>query len=430
MKNLLCIFFCVSVFLPLTLPAQLTFYKDVLPIMQKSCSDCHKPQGSAPFPLVSYHDVSKRASFIVDVIESGYMPPYPADHSFGEHANANFLRKEEIDMVKQWVNEGKKEGKKNLAAALSATTMAAAIKPDIVLTRRPPFIVPGDNNEKFKIFVLPTGLQDTAYVSAIEYIPGNPKRSHHSRIMIDTSNRLRKDDGIDVGDSSQLQKYNIQMYDEFWKGWVPGNNNLVFYPPGMAKVLPPRTDLVINTHYSAGPLAGEDDFAVKLYIAKEKPRRIIRNFILGENSIRNGPLFIPPDTVMTFYMQSPPLSFDISLISVLPHMHALGKSFKAFAIAPDGNVIPLISIPEWQFNWQLTYPFKTLLKIPKGSIIYVQAKYDNTAANPANTSYPPKAVSNGWGTKDEMLNLIMEYVEYEKNDEFIVTQKMVPPVQK
>lgn len=412
---------------PLALPAQVTFYNDVWPIVQQKCGTCHKPQGAAPFSLTDYASVNKRASFILDVIESGYMPPYPADPSFAEHANANFLKKEEIALLKQWIKEGKKEGKKASGEDASFNAIAAGAKADLLLKRKIPFVVPGDNQEKFKIFVLPTNLHDTAYVSAIEFVPGNAQRTHHSRIMLDTSTKLRSDDGIDVGEESALQKNNVNIYDEFWKGWVPGNSNLVLYPPGMAKVLPPQTDLVINTHYAAGPLDEKDDFVVKLYFAGERPRRIIRNFILEEQSIRNGPLMLPPDTVITFYMQSPPIPFAISLISVLPHMHALGKSFKAFAITPAGDVVPLISIPKWQFNWQLTYPFKSLLKIPQGSIVYVQATFDNTRNNPANPNSPPKPVYKGWGTKDEMLNLIMEYVEYEPGDELISTQMAAPP---
>ncbi len=125
-------------------------------------------------------------------------------------------------------------------------------------------------------------------------------------------------------------------------------------------------------------------------------------------------------------MQSVPVPFDLSIINVLPHMHVLGKSFKAFAITPTGDVIPLISIPNWQFNWQLTYPFKYLLKIPKKSIIYVQATYDNTSHNLLNPNNPPKAVSYGWRTGDEMMNLIMEFVEYQQGDEKIFTQQSGP----
>jgi hypothetical protein len=110
---------------------------------------------------------------------------------------------------------------------------------------------------------------------------------------------------------------------------------------------------------------------------------------------------------------------DISLISIMPHMHLLGKRFKAFAVSPDGELIPLVNIPDWDFNWQMTYTFKNYIHIPKGSVIYAEAQYDNTLQNPRNPTRPPKDVSYGWGTKDEMMNLIIYYVKYRVGDEKI-----------
>ena len=101
----------------------------------------------------------------------------------------------------------------------------------------------------------------------------------------------------------------------------------------------------------------------------------------------------------------------------MPHMHLLGKSIKAFAITPENDVINLIKIDKWDFNWQMTYQFKKLLKIPANSLLLVEATYNNTTANPANPNYPAQDVGYGWGTKDEMLNLVMYYVPYQSNDE-------------
>lgn len=400
---------------------QISFHQNVAPLLKQHCTSCHHQKGPAPFALETYNDVSKRASFILEVIEKKYMPPYPADPLFREHANANILLEDEIEIIRNWIKEGKPEGKiisKN-SGLLPAITK---IIPDLSLHPSRPFVIPGDNKEKFKIFVVPTNLSQSKFVSAVEYIPGNARRTHHSRIMIDTTNFLRNDNGIDVGDSSEFQKSGIQLYDEFWKGWLPGNNTSVFYPAGMAKLLPAKSDFVINTHYAPGILQEADNFSINIYFAKEPPKRIVETFIVDESRVVNGPFILPPDTLLTFYAQTKPLQFDISVLSVLPHMHYLGKSFKAFCITPGGEVIPLIHIPKWQFNWQLTYPFKKLLKLPKGSVIYIQATYDNTINNELNPFHPPRWISYGWGTKNEMLNLILEYVEYQPGDEMISTQ--------
>jgi hypothetical protein len=414
----------IFLFLFISFPgsSQITFLKDVAPVIKSHCIACHKDNGSAPFSLQTYNDVKKRAAFILEVIEDKYMPPYPADPLFAAHANTNVVSQKEISIIKNWIRDGKLKGKsaKKEVEPLKPTVQ---VKPDRIFRPAPLYIIPGDNTEKFKIFVVPTNLKDTTYISAVEYIPGNARRTHHSRIMIDTSNLLRKDNGIDVGDSSEFQKSGVKMFDEFWKGWVPGNKVSIFYPRGMAKMLPPNADLIINTHYAPGPLEEDDNFSINLYFAKETPKRFIKTFIIDESDVVNGPFFIPPDSLITFYGRSQPLPYDMSLINVLPHMHVLGKSFKAFAITPAAEVVPLIYIPKWQFNWQLTYPFEKLLKLPKGAIIYIQATYDNTSNNLLNPFNPPRPFFYGWGTKNEMMNLIFEFVEYQSGDEKISTSQ-------
>jgi hypothetical protein len=113
---------------------------------------------------------------------------------------------------------------------------------------------------------------------------------------------------------------------------------------------------------------------------------------------------------------------DISLLTVNPHMHLLGKKFLAYAIKPDGDTIPLIRINNWDFRWQYFYTFKHMIKIPKGSFIYVEGVYDNTTNNPLNPFNPPHTVSEQKGSMrvtDEMFQFIMTYLPYQNGDENI-----------
>ena len=109
---------------------------------------------------------------------------------------------------------------------------------------------------------------------------------------------------------------------------------------------------------------------------------------------------------------------------VWPHMHYLGKSFKAYGIAPSGDTIRLTSVPEWDFRWQEIYKFKKLVKIPKGTALHIEGTYDNTAANPFNPNKPPRPVlSKGdMQTTDEMLTLLMIFLPYKEGDESISLQ--------
>ena len=184
-------------------------------------------------------------------------------------------------------------------------------------------------------------------------------------------------------------------------------------------MLPKNTDIVINMHYAPSAKPEQDQSEVHLYFAKNKPRRLVETFVLDESWIVNGPFEIPPDTVITFYLRSPVVPMSLSLVSVLPHMHLLGTKFRCFAITTDGDMIPLINIPEWDFNWQQSYQFANLVKLPAGSVIYAEATFDNTRNNPRNPYFPPKTVKYGWGTKDEMMELIFEFLMYEPGDEYL-----------
>jgi Copper type II ascorbate-dependent monooxygenase, C-terminal domain len=399
-----------------TQSSAVTWFKDVQPIINKRCSPCHSPNNPGPFNLISYNDIASRTGFIIEVINNGYMPPWYADTSFSHFANENKITAKEIAIINAWVKTGKKQGKKDKKK--KETVAVTLSKPDMVLSRKKPYTIPGDNKEHFKIFVIPSNTPKDRYVKSVQYIPGNKKLSHHSRIMIDTTNQLRPDDGIEVGASSEFEKQGIKMYDLFWKGWVPGNYSYS-YPPGTGKLLPANADLIINTHYSPSPVEEKDDLKIEINFLQEPPERLIETFILDEKSISNPPFLIEENKTAKYYMRSPLLPFDISLISVLPHMHLLGKSIKVYAISPGGDVLPVINIPNWNFNWQMSYVFPSFLKLPKGSVVYAEALYDNTSANPRNPFSPPKPVTYGWGTNNEMFNVIFEYVPYKDGDEKI-----------
>jgi hypothetical protein len=130
---------------------------------------------------------------------------------------------------------------------------------------------------------------------------------------------------------------------------------------------------------------------------------------------------IPPDTVMRFVTKAT-IRQDISLVTINPHMHLLGKSYLAYAIKPDGDTIPLIRIPRWDFRWQYFYTFPKMLKIPAGSVIVAEGVFDNTTSNPNNPFNPPRTVDGlkaSMRTTDEMFQLILTFLPYEDGDESI-----------
>jgi len=394
----------------------LTYYKHIKPIIDEKCTDCHRIGQTGPFSLESYDDLKKRIAMIELVVESKYMPPWHADTSFRSFHNERALSEESINKILRWIKNGAPAG------VSQKTTVAKHLRwpsPDKIVKFQKPFTIPGDNEEQYRFFVIPVENATPIYLKGVGFVPQNKTLAHHSRIMIDTTKRIRPFDASSVWQAGpQLEKMNIPLANSFWTGWVPGNFPL-FYPDGVAKILPANADLIVNMHYAPSAKEETDQSEIHLYYAKGKPRRIIETIVFDETWVMNKPFEFQPDTIITFYMRSPVLPTNLSLLSVLPHMHLLGKSFKSFAITPDGDMIPLIHIPEWDFNWQQTYQYKNLLKIPRGSVIYAEATFDNTRNNPKNPYFPPAKVRYGWGTKDEMMNLIFEFLVYEAGDEYL-----------
>lgn len=402
-----------SLSISFTYSQSVTYYQHIAPIVEKNCVTCHRPNGLGPFPLTTYEEVKSKGSFIAHVTKIKYMPPWHADPSFRTFRDQLQLTDEEINKIGQWVAQGMQKGKKTS----TKLPVVASRTPDASFTMTRPFTIPDKGIEEFRFFNVPTGLSKDYYLSGVEFIPGNPRYVHHSRVMLDTTGNLRAMDGMSERDPKVYKFQKTPLADEFLYGWVPGNQG-VFFPPGTGRKIYKETDLILNIHYSPSSKEQQDQSSVRFYFAKGKVDREVQTLILREDHISNQPFRIPAGALHTFYI-SYTIDKDISLISIQPHMHFLGKSFVAVAATPEGDAIPLIKIDQWDFNWQRTYVYPELLKVPAGSVILVQATYDNRAENPANPNHPPRDVGYGWNSTDEMCNLIFYYLDYRAGDEHI-----------
>jgi len=344
------------------------------------------------------------------------MPPWKADLNFQSYKNQRFLKQEEIDLIQQWVASGMPKGK-NKKSRSTKEIIDVRLRPDLTLSKNTTFTIPSTSVEEFRFFSIPTNLPSDVYLSGIDFVPGNKRQVHHSRIMTDSTQKIRGINGMSELDPAIKSFQNIALTDEFLYGWIPGNEG-IFFPAGTGKKLYKGTDLVLNIHYSPSSNVQHDQSSVRLFFAKSAVQREVKTLTLRESDIANQPFFIPAQSEPSFYINYL-VENDISLISVMPHMHFLGKSFVALASTPSGETIPLIRIENWDFNWQSTYIFKNLLKIPAGSTIHVAANYDNTSKNKTNPNHPPKDVTYGWNTIDEMCNLIIYYVDYREGDESV-----------
>lgn len=412
---------------------KLTFHKHIAPIIKNKCMPCHRPGEAAPFSLISYEDVAKRGTFIKDVVKSGYMPPWKPDNSYREFHNDRSLTSTEREMIVNWIDkkmpEGqgtKKEDDQFSRSNITGTQFSRS--PDTVLRVARPYLIKGDNEERFLVFKIPFDLGKEHNVEAIEFISSNKKVIHHANFAIHPVS-----DDIDIRQGAafvDLSGTDRTAYDQYlpfkekmdyYGGWIPGTS-FESYPKDLGWIMPKRGVILMTIHYAPTGKDEEEVSGVNFFFKDTPIKRTVSVISLGsagvgEQSIE--PYFMIPAGEKKSFNLKIVTPKDQSLLYVWPHMHLLGQSFKSYAVTPENDTIPLISIPSWDFKWQEIYRFKKLIKIPKGSVLSIEAFYDNTKENPNNPSNPPRMVfsANDMKTTDEMMTMLMVFLNYEAGDE-------------
>ena len=405
---------------------QTTFAKEVAPIIYNKCTTCHRTGEIGPFSLTSYEDAANRAAIIKDVVSTGYMPPWQPDPSYSHFLGEYYLTDEEKQTIIDWVDQGSEYGNSVDEPDLPDFPEGSLLgEPDLVLTFAETHLHPGNNDDEYRYFVLPTGLTEDRTIKAIELRPGNTQIVHHALFFEDT-------EGIAASYDAQTPEYGfigfggfgtdqVLNYDQY-PGYVPGTKP-IYYPDGFGQKLTAGSDLVIQMHYAPWPVDAEDKSSVNIFFADENEQvdRFVDDRIMLPSDLPGGffAFNIPPNQVKEFHGRWN-ITQDISLIGLSPHMHYLGKSWEVWLDDPNGNTTNLIKIPDWDFNWQGGYYFPRLIPAMAGSTIHAVAVYDNTTDNPQNPSNPPKFVWWGEGTTDEMYYLPILSVPYRDGDEDIV----------
>ncbi len=410
--KLLCI-----LFLPATISAQYTYTETVAPLIYNKCSSCHHQGDIAPFALTNYKEVSEEADMIRTVITKHTMPPWMPDTAYCHFLNERSLTHTEIDQITSWISSGMPKGDAAAEPELPEFPKSSALgKPDLVLSMQHSYLHKGNNADEYRVFVLPTALLQQHDVAAIEIRPGNPAIVHHIILGLDTT---RFADKLDAKDPAYgyAQYAGFGFYPTYnnWSGWVPGNKTR-FFPDGIGTNVFARSEVLLQMHYGPSPLDAADSTVVNIYYSKKPVKRYLQSQLIGPNEIQDGPFFIPANKTKTFHAEYKVLE-DISLISITPHMHWLGRKWEVYAINPRGDTTHLIRINNWDFNWQNFFAFTHLVKIEKGSVIHAAATFDNTTSNEANPNAPPKNIKWGESAKDEMFLVYFASIPYQTGDE-------------
>jgi hypothetical protein len=327
-----------------------TFTKDVAPILQKKCQNCHRRHHIGPFGLETYEQARKRAEDIASVVGDRSMPPWkPAPGVGPAIKHDQSLTKEEIAILEAWAAAGAPRG--DPAHMPPPARFAEDWKlgtPDLVLEPDEDFSIPASGPDLYRCFVIPTNLAKETYVSAVDFRPGNRRVVHHISAYIDKSGAGRQRDEADQGPGyTSFSGPGIAAFEElcFWNA----GHDPTHLPPGVGLRLPAHADVIVQVHYHPSGKPEVDRTRLGIYFSSEPVRQALHWNAASNYEFRLEPGKPDTEVVGTWFVPA-----DVEALAVSPHMHLLGREMRMTATYPDGRTIDLIHIPEWDPSWQNT----------------------------------------------------------------------------
>lgn len=377
----------------------LVFTKDVAPILYANCVSCHRPGEIAPMALITYEQVRPWAKSIREKVSLGQMPPWHADAPHGKFLNDRRLSDRDKEILLSWVDGGAPQGDpKDLPPVPRFAEGWEIGEPDVMLSMPKAYDVPAKGTIAYQNFVVPTNFTEDKWVQAIEVRPGNRAVVHHILVFANTPQAApvllgytqlvptlpqRRGGGGSLGPGTLIATT------------APGTNAMI-YRPGTAIRIQAGSMLRFQIHYTASGKAESDVSSVGLIFAKEKPQIEIRN-----NAFMNPTMRLPAGSSNTAVDTAIEFDQDSHIWALFPHSHLRGKSWEYRLVYPDGRKEVVLSVPNYDFNWQTYYVFAEPLAVPKGTRLEATAHYDNSANNKWN---PDPAIEVRWGeqTWEEM----------------------------
>ena len=408
-----------------------TFNKDVAPIFNAKCSECHRSGEAAPFSTLSYTEARPWAKSIREKVISKEMPPWHADAHFGQWKNDRRLSEAEIKTIVAWVDGGAVEGNpKDLPPAPKFIEGWNITKPDVIIEMPEEYTLDANGADEYQYFDMPTNFTEDKYLQMVEARPGNRKIVHHILAFIvpagsPSLSKVKKEmrdkaiemslkdtpwfrDGQLIRTKPDTPIFNnaadtpqdlrgFNNVDDYLTAYAPGHNPDI-WEPGIAKKIPAGATIRFQVHYSkvAGSIQ-KDRSMVGMVFAKSKPEKLLTTHAVANMffKIPAGANHHPVNAEWTMWRDSKIYSFS-------PHMHYRGAAMEYRATYPDGKSEVLLSVPNYSFAWQTSYFLKEPKLLPKGTKLSVTAHFDNSAKNKFNPD-PTKDVRYGEPTYDEMM---------------------------
>ncbi len=390
----------------------LSFNRDIAPIIFQHCSGCHRPGESAPFSLLTYTDVKRRARLVADVTQKRYMPPWKPEPGYGDFVGVRRLGEAQIGRIQRWVDEGALEGEPaDLPPQPEWPKGWQLGQPDLVVEMTEAYSLQAGGGDVFRNFVIPLPLSEPRHVVAVELRPGNPRIVHHGVIMFDRSGAARKRDVRDPGPGFEGMDFGEAFKpDGHFLGWAPGTMPFAV-PDSLAWTAHPGTDLVLMLHLLPSGKPEPIKAKAGFFFSDEPPTRTPTLLRLSRKDID-----LPAGAPSVEYEDTYELPVDVQVLSVFPHAHYLGKTIEALALLPGGDRKWLIRIDDWDFDWQDYYRYARPVFLPGGTTLVMRHTYDNSSANVRNPSDPPRRVLFGVRSSDEMGDLVLQVLPSSEAD--------------
>ncbi len=390
----------------------LTFNKHIAPLVFEHCASCHRPGEVAPFSLLTYSDVKKRAGQIAELTASRLMPPWKSVEGHGRFIGERRLSQDQIDLIARWVSQGSAEGDaRDLPVAPKFNDSWALGQPDIVLTMPEPYPVPADGPDVYRNFILNLEIPPGKYIKALEYRPSNRRVVHHALFASDASGKARKDDAADPLPGFQ-GSLNIpgRLFPGSMSAWAPGREARPL-PDNISMPWKNGTDLILQLHLHPSGKPEVEQSTVGFFLTDEPPGRSMVDVMLLDNKID-----IPPGEAAFRTRDEFSVPVEMEVLALFPHMHLIGRDFRITAIPPASDPFDLIWINDWDFNWQSLYQCEPSVRLPAGTKIVLEALHDNSSANIRNPNNPPRRVTFGEETSNEMTAALVQLVPVQESD--------------
>ncbi len=395
--------------------AAATFNKNVLPIIQKQCQECHRPGEVAPMSFLTYKDTRPWAKAIKTAVLTHKMPPWFADPKYGHFKNERVLTEAEIQTIVTWADNGAPEGAaEDKPADVTFASGWSIGKPDIVVESPKDIPVAATGTMDQSNVLVKVNFPRDIWVKAAEVRPGNAKVVHHMKAWVrppgsawlkdapegesvmPSRGQFTEAPGATTVTAAAEAPGRPRPAQEILAKYNPGVNAQEFTLGDAAKFIAAGSDIVFECHYVPSGKFETDRPRVGIVLASGAPRqRYITN-----TGINNTKFAIPPHAANHEVKAETTLQHDAQLAWVQPHMHLRAKDYELKAFYPSGESEILLK-GKFDFNWQLGYEFSKPVVLPKGTRLESTAHFDNTKNNPYNPN-PDIEVRYGPQSTDEM----------------------------